>query len=494
MSAYAKDHVADRPNMLIFMTDQEQAQIAVPGHPCRTPNLDRLAREGLSFSSVYPPMAHCCPARASFMTGLYPSQHGIYNNVSNAQAINRSLKPGTETFAEKLREAGYELYYSGKWHVSFVENPRDRGWTELAVKAGAGAAMGTSREQWKAKRETDTEQTGKPRRNGELVRPGWGNVLLYGTADKPLCETEDYRVVHKAIRQLDSLKGASTPWCMYIGTTGPHDPFILPEPYASMYKAEDVPLPLSYQDDLADKPAVYRRMRKIFDQLSEREVRESIAHYWGYCTMMDDLLGETLEALERNGFADNTMVLFLSDHGEHAGAHGLYAKGISHFDEGYRVPCVIRWPGRVQAPGRGCGEFVSLTDFAPTLLEAGRAAPLGACAGQSLLPFLRGEKPVNWRTCMFAQCNGVEVFYTSRMVMTKQWKFVYHPTDIDELYDLSEDRYELRNLAEMPEMESIKKEMYKLMWQEAFRVEDTIFNPYMTIATADYGPAIANPN
>ena len=104
------DRPSKRPNVLIFMTDQEQAQVTLPGHPCLTPNLDRVAREGVRFTSAYPPMAHCCPSRASFMTGLYPSQHGIHNNVLNEQAIGRSLRPGVRTFSEILRQAGYRLY------------------------------------------------------------------------------------------------------------------------------------------------------------------------------------------------------------------------------------------------------------------------------------------------------------------------------------------------------------------------------------------------
>ncbi|CAG7613971.1 sulfatase-like hydrolase/transferase [Paenibacillus allorhizosphaerae] len=483
----------NRTNILIFMTDQQQAQVTLPGHPCRTPNLDRIARDGIRFTNAYPPMAHCCPARASFMTGLYPSQHGIYNNVSNEQAICRSLKPGVETFSEKLKEAGYQLFFSGKWHVSATENPKDRGWEELHVNAGVGAYMGIHRDKWREnKAQIDEDLSAASRKKGEIVRPGWGNVQLYGTSPKALQELGDYRVVRKGIEQLDRLKDGEKPWCLYIGVTGPHDPFIIPEKYATMYSPDDIELPPNYNDTLTDKPALYRRMRKVFDILSEQEVKESIAHYWGYCSMIDDLFGEVVDALQRNEQLDNTLVLFLSDHGEHAGAHGLYAKGLSHFDEGYRVPLVAHCPGLIKSPGKTVEHFVTLMDIAPTLIDVAGASKLNKCSGASLMPFFDDAEPDGWRESVYAQCNGVEVYYTSRMVRTNQYKFVYHPTDIDELYDVRNDPYEMNNLAELPEMASLKKEMYQRMWRHAFQSEDTIFNKYVTVATADYGPGIAD--
>ncbi|MGE5549670.1 MAG: sulfatase-like hydrolase/transferase [Bacteroidota bacterium] len=478
-----------RPNILIFMTDQEQAQVTLSGHPCLTPTLDRVAREGIRFTSAYPPMAHCCPSRASFMTGLYPSQHGIHNNVLNEQAIGRSLRPGVRTFSEMLRQAGYRMFFSGKWHVSATETPADRGWEELHVTASIHEYHGSRRDTFKA---MDYRQTETPRKRGELRRPGWGPRPLYGTAAHGYAEDGDYIVVKKAVDRLARLKESPDPWCMYVGVKGPHDPFVVPEKYARMYDPGEIPLPPNYHDDLRDKPAVYRRMRKVFSQLTEDEVKESIAHYWGYCSMMDDLFSEVLTALEDSGQKDDTLVIFLSDHGEHCGAHGLYAKGLSAFDEGYRVPCVMRWPAFIDSPGRSVDAFVTLMDIAPTLIEIAGAEKLPACAGESLVPFLAGEMPGKWREEIFAQCNGVEVYHTSRMIRTKEYKFVYHPTDIDELYDLEHDPHELHNLADRPEAAPIKEELYRLMWENAFRYEDTIFNPYLTVATADFGPALVN--
>ncbi|MBD2843574.1 sulfatase-like hydrolase/transferase [Paenibacillus sp. IB182496] len=481
----------ERPNVLIFMTDQQQASVTEAGHPCRLPNLDRIAAEGVRFNRAYPPMAHCCPARASMMTGLYPSQHGMYNNCLNDQAVNRSLNDGVETFSEKLKDAGYDLYFSGKWHVSATENPVERGWKELFVGAPKGAIMGTRRQRYQVDHEKYKAEQRRERQRGELARPGWGHVKLYGASEMAYEELRDYEAVKRGIAQLDQLKSSCDPWCMYIGVTGPHDPFIIPEKYASMYEPKSIPLPPNYHDDLADKPGVYRKIRKVFQPFGDDEVRESIAHYWGYCTMMDDMFGEVLDTLEQNGQLDDTLILFLSDHGEHAGAHGLYCKGISMFEEGYRVPMIIRWPGGVSNPGRSCDAFVTLMDIAPTLLEAAGAKELPRCAGRSLRPFLEDAGPPNdWRDSVYAQCNGVEVFYTSRMVRTDRYKFVFHATDINELYDLEADPHEMRNIIDLPEMADVVERMYGKMWAHAFESEDTIFNPYVTVATADLGPGL----
>mgnify|MGYP005838888411 CR=1 FL=1 len=481
---------SERPNILIFMTDQHQAQVIGQDHPCRTPNMDKFASEGLRFTSTYTTMAHCCPARASFMTGLYPSQHGIYNNVNNDQAINLSLNLGVETFSEKLKGAGYDLYYSGKWHVSNTENPSDRGWEEIFVGAPAarkGKFTGSNRKSFLESKEWNLNDTIRGR--GEILRPGWGTFKLYGT-DEEGKTNADKKILSLGLEKLEQLGNHPNPWCLAISVNAPHDAFIMGEKYSKMYNPEDIELPPNYYDDMKDKPGIYRRMRKLWSQLTEEEVKESIAHYWGFCTMVDDMFGQVLDTLDRISQRDNTLVIFVSDHGEHCGAHGIYCKGISSFDEGYRVPLVMRWPGKINNPGRSVDEFVTLMDIAPTLIEVTGAEQLNKCSGKSLMPFLRGEQPEDWRDAIYTQCNGVEIYYTSRTVKDKGYKYVYTPIDIDELYDLKNDPYEMKNLIDEPSMQDIKKQMIKKMWQKAFESEDTIFNRYITVALADYGPGI----
>jgi arylsulfatase A-like enzyme len=476
------------------MTDQEQADVVHPDHPCITPHASRLAEEGVLFRRAYCPTAHCCPSRATFMTGLYPSRRGIYNNVSNPTAIHRALNEGVATFSEALRAGGYNLAYAGKWHVTDAEDPSDRGWEELLVSAGKGSFMHRSQEQWR-QQAAEPEPEGS-RGRGQVLRPGWGHYQLYrtlpDTGPNGYEGTRDYRTVQSALEALPRLASRDAPWFLYVGPSGPHDPFFVPERFVKMYDPAKVPLPPSFADTMEDKPRIYQRMRRQFwGQLSEDEVRESIAHYWAYCTMEDAMFGEVLAALDATGQADNTLVLRLSDHGDYCAAHGLYCKGVPAFREAYHIPCIARWPRGIAAPNREVDEHITLADFAPTFMELAGAPVPSDLTGRSFTPFLRGETPSEWPDAFYSQFNGVELYYSQRIVATKEHKYVYNGFDFDELYDLRADPHEMVNLSERPELQGVKRDLVRRMWRFAGREDDIIFNPYATVAFAPWGPADA---
>lgn len=484
-----------RPNILIFMTDQERGDVVEPGHPCMTPHADRLAAQGVRFTRAYTPYAHCCPSRATFMTGLYPSRHGVFNNVLTETAINLGLRAGVVTFSEQLRDAGYKLTLCGKWHVSREERPSDRGWDERAVTATAGTWHTRRVHEWRdGPRTPDTPADARPA--GHVQRPGWGDFVLYATepdgGPKGYENQHDHQVVQAAVATLHDYAQQDDPWCLFVGPIGPHDPFIVPERYAKLYDPADIPLPPSYGDTLDDKPRVYQRHRRqLWDQLSEDEVRASIAHYWAYCTLEDAMLGEVLDALDATGQADDTVVIFMSDHGDYCGDHGLYLKGVPAFKGAYHVPCIVRWPNGLADPGRTVDEFVTLADFAPTFLELAGVEHDIRFSGRSIVPFLRGESPVDWPRVCFTQFNGVELYYTQRSVTTKEFKYVFNGFDFDELYDLRGDPHEMTNVADDPAYADVKRDLVRQMWTFAAEQEDIIFNPYGTVGLAPWGPADA---
>jgi len=476
-----------RPNILIFMTDHQRADTALPEHPAITPNLDRFEREGITFTNAFCPSPHCCPSRATFFSGLYPSRHGVWNNVCNRQALSRGLNEGVRLWSDDLARAGYQMHFCGKWHVSVVESPRDRGWVEHFVSAAAGAHHGATWK-WYQKLASEVEET--RREEAEILRPGYGTYRLYGTAEEG--NAHDERVVARAVEVLESLDNVAQPWCLFAGAIAPHDPYVVPGRYLDLYDLEDVSLPASYRDEMADKPAIYRRMREMrFGQLSDREMREGIRHFWAYCSYLDDLFGQILDALERTGQRDNTLVLYCSDHGDYCGEHGLFAKGIPCFRGAYQVPAVLSWPAIVERPGRRVEAFVSLADWAPTFLEAAGLAPERCFTGTSLVPFLRDAEPTEWRDDIHTQCNGVELYYTQRSVMTRSFKYVFNGFDRDELYDLRADPHEMVNLAGDPAYEHVKRALCARMWRFAYREDDTAINPYITVGLAPYGPAEA---
>lgn len=488
-----------RPNVLIFMTDQQQGQVTEPGHPCIKPNLDRFSAQGVRFTNTWTPYALCCPARATFLSGLYPSRHGVFENVNLASAQTTGPLPGTVMFSQRLRDVGYHLTYAGRWHVSRDENPRDFGWhDELCVQPPGQLHQGADLTHYQPSHEPD--QPPGHRQRGCVLRPGWGTYRVYdtlpGTDEKVYERQNDWRQVSAAIEKLPELAAGDDPWCMFIGINAPHDNFKVPKRYVDMYDPARVPLPPNYHDDLRDKPGIYRRARRQWwSQLSEDEVRESIAHYWAYCTMVDDMFGRVLEALDATGQADDTLVLFVSDHGEYCGAHGLYLKGVPAFREAYHVPAIVRWPNGIAHPGRAVDAFVSLADFAPTFTElAGVQADPAQFTGRSLAPWLQHQPPAGWRDAIFTQYNGGGLYYSQRTVRTSDFYYVYNGFDEDELYDLRTDPNEMRNVALNPAYESIKCDMIRRMWRFASEQKDpSIFVPYPTFALAPLGPGSVFP-
>ncbi|HVB40951.1 MAG TPA: sulfatase-like hydrolase/transferase [Terriglobales bacterium] len=521
----------DRPNILIFMPDQTQGQTVLPGSPCLTPNIDRFAAQGVLFKSSYCPYPHCCPSRASFQTGLYPSEHGVFNNVDTDTSIHSNPYPGTKYFAEYLRRAGYQLDYSGKWHVARDITPQDAGWTNAYLKSGSAPAYwpnqfvpGTTRKDGHGTKARAEIADRGPRQPGEILRPGWGNTQLYKTldtanADGFVVRGGDYRAVHTGAEKMKRLAGMGKPWALMVSNSGAHDPYDAPRKFVDMYDPKSIELPFNFRDTMMDKPRIYQRMRyQYWDQMSDDEVKQAIRHYWARVTMQDALFGRLLDALEQTGQADNTLVLLVADHGDYAAAHGLYAKGIPSFREAYNIPTIIRWPRGIVNPGRQVEALVSTTDFAPTFLEAaGVPSSDYAMSGQSLLPWLKNETPATWREALFTQMNGVELYYSQRIVMTKDYKYVYNGFDFDELYDLRQDPHETRNLAfpdvsqsrsviqqrgvmndatDVPwpplpaHLAEVRRDLLQRMWQFAQEHKDTIFNPYLTVAMAPYGPGI----
>ena len=505
------------PNILVFLVDQMPYDVVVPEHPCHMPNARRLAEEGISFSRAFTCSPHCCPSRATLMTGLYPSRHGVFNNVDTNTAFQRGLNPGVRTFSEYLKEAGYRLAYAGKWHVSNEETPANRGWQELTKYQKN--ILSRRNEDWDRVVQ-QPEPPDHPRQRGEVFRPGWGSTYVIG---KKISGPDSYtkaswyqRAILPGVRAIPELAKQDQPWMLCISTDmDPSTP--VPADIADLYNPKDVSLPASYGDMMHDKPRVYQRMRfQIWGQLTADEVRESIAHYWALCTLQDRYLGEILSALASTGQADNTIVVFLADHGDYLFAHGLRCLGIPSFREVYNIPVIMRWPRGIVNPGRNLNAFISLADFAPTFLELAGCVSEDRLTGRSMMPFLQDETPADWCDAWYSQTKGNEVYYTQRIVQTERWKYVCNWFDFDELYDLEADPHEMTNLAfpiEIPSspgklipqttsqsftpwpqlpshLESIRRELLGMMWRFAQRENDIIFNAYPPVALAPYGPVV----
>lgn len=514
---------AGAPNILIFMPDQQNGATVLPDSHVQAPNMRRFLRNSVAFTSAHCPAPHCCPSRASFMSGLYPSEHGVFNNVTTDTAIHPNPYPGTPFWGQWLKAAGYNMGYSGKLHVGRDITPESCGFENVCALEQDSLPINLARkaQQWKQARAESADPAS--RRPGEILRPKWTGLQLYktlpNTGPKGYEGLQDDKVVQAGIEAMKRMASGSQPWCLMVSNSGAHDPYNVPQRFVDMYDLDRIELPASFHDTLDDKPRVYQRQRyQYWSQLSDPETRDSLRHYYARCTMQDAMFGELLHALDQTGQAENTIVIYVSDHGDYHAAHGLWMKGVPSFREAYHIPAVVRWPHGIRRPGREVDAFVDQVDWGPTILEACGVAPAKKLSGRSLMPWLRDEPPSGWRDATFTQMNGVELYYTQRIVMTREWKYVYNGFDYDELYDLKNDPHETRNLA-FPDLatkrkavlqgagltpsgalpwpnfptrlDSVRKNLLEQMWTFAAEHNDTIFNPYGTVALAPLGPGLS---
>ncbi len=480
-----------RPNILVFMTDQQNATTIDPAGMAIMPNMERFLRTAVRFTEAYTVSPHCCPSRASFFSGLYPSEHGVWHNVEVCNAITRGLYDNVTLFPQLLQKEGYNTIFSGKWHVSAYEGPEARGFDtvlhEHVMNYGRMSKENIPHhEDWAAvySGKIPLDGPNEVKDFGRIIREGFPTYHQFGVDDDPFGDRTTVQKAKEAILSSDS----DIPFFIYAGTTGPHDPYMVPQEFLDLYKDVEIPLPESFRDTLQDRPALYRRTRDQF-RLTDEEHQESIRHYLAFCSFEDALFGELLDALESKGIYDDTVIVYLTDHGDYMGAHGLWAKGLPCFQEAYRICAAIKPTGSTE--GRTEDAFVSIVDFTPTILDLAKVSEPYKHSGYSLLPFLQGITPSRWRTEIYTQTNGNEVYGIQRAVWNRQWKYVFNTFDYDELYDLAEDPAEMTNRIKDPACALVVKEMCGKMWKFARQRQDAACTcPYIMVSLAPYGPGL----
>ncbi|MFC6906147.1 sulfatase-like hydrolase/transferase [Halalkalicoccus tibetensis] len=460
-----------RPNALFLLTDQERYDLTEPGSPVETPNLDRLSEDGMAFERAYTPISICSSARASLLTGLYPHNHGMLNNCHEADAIRPNLPPELPTFGELLAEAGYVNRYVGKWHVGRDQGPEDFG---FEYRGGADRhhdpGLAGDFERYREELGVDVDE-GDLEDLEDRIHTGTG-TLVAATDPAPVEATRPYYIAERAI---ECLRGETDePFFLRTDLYGPHHPYVVPEPYASMYDPEAIERPGSYAETFEGKPAVHERYLRYrgADALDWETWSEAIAKYRGFMTLLDDQVGRILDALDE-GDLEDTLVVHASDHGDFTGGHRQFNKGPLMYEDTYRIPLQIRWPGEVES-GSTCREFVSLHDLMPTFLDLADAE-IPDVDGRSIRPLLDGGVPADWREAHFAQYHGDEFgLYSQRMLRTKRYKYVHNGPDRNELYDLESDPHELTNLIEHPDYEDARGDLERRLLERMRETDDPL--------------------
>jgi len=438
-------------NVLWIGTDEQHRRSigAYGATACRTPNIDALANEALVFDNAFCPMAVCAPTRASILSGRLPSEGSVITNNPMAFTLpdwQIGERQPIRNWSGALREADYRTVHIGKWHVTEGSRPSEYGF-EGSDWAGYGP-------NWEAKefhayrktlglppepvfeQEIFAKHPAYPRRiSAKLVGPEQGSLPAY--------------LAQLTIESLKELarryRGTGEPFFLRVEFWGPHIACYAPDPYFSMYDPEALVLPENFGVLGSNKPEIQKNLSGDHGIANQPEAvqRRVLAADFAYVSCIDAQIGRIFEALNESELADDTMVVFTSDHGDMLGAHGLYDKGPFMYDDIYRVPLVVRWPDKVE-PGRNAALVYNMDMGAAMWDLAGKPEPEDGSA-RSLLPVLTGRQPDLDRELIICELYREHDFYTQAMVHSGHDKFIYNYGGIDEYYDLRSDPYELDN-------------------------------------------------
>ncbi len=433
----------NRPNILLIIADSaQQTAYGCYGHPhVRTPVIDSLASDGVRFTNAFTTAPVCHPSRSSIDTGLFPHKSGILNNSWGKGSYPFRIGEDAPSYVRTLQGLGYRTGYTGQRHL------REELFDDVVPGAYTGFRMKGLRE---------TARSDRPKH------------AYYGELDLPLDQHRDAFSVRGAIELMQKYAASDQPWLIQCEYDGPHYPALIPKEYARMYDPAQVEPPSNFDDPFEGKQEIHARakVRQINEPFNDTW-RNFIAHYWGYVSMLDAFTGQILSELDRLGLSEDTLVIFTSDHGDLIGAHGIASKYPMMYDEVLKVPLVARWPGRFPA-GLVCDDFVSHVDLLPTIIEVAGGTLDAEVHGRSWVPLVQGEPLETARTSIYAQLHGLGAgnWYSLRMVRSSDWKYVFSPFAVEELYDLRSDPGEVRNVAaDRPEQVQVMRQEL-LSWME----------------------------
>lgn len=450
----------EKPNIIFLIQDQMQQRVLREESGCILPNLRKLMEDGICFDRAYTSNAVCSPSRASLLTGTLPHVHGMVDCTHTVPPYRAEFNDKLDTLTQALHDSGYYVSYYGKWHIERSHQLErfgvDAYETELAIPAFPV---------------TMEEQV-------VLRTPGYADKMVCGVFAEGEEYTEEEYIYGKAMEDIRARREKGQPFCTFISTYAPHDPYCVPREVYDLYEGQEPVLPKSYWDPMDDKPAIYRRMKKALEGLTTEDCQKAMRCYYSYCTLVDIQIGKLVQYLREEGVYENTLIVCMSDHGDMMGAHGLMMKSVEPFEEIYRIPLVMKLPGQKMA-GKRAGFYINTYEIAQTVLELAGARPLeGALVGPSMVPWLMGERADSHYA--FAEFFGQRYSYTQRIYWKDELKYVFNAFDDDELYDLKADPDELMNVSRHPAYQEKKRELCREMWERVKETEDT------TLADAEY--------
>ncbi|KKL61373.1 hypothetical protein LCGC14_2195960, partial [marine sediment metagenome] len=408
----------DKPlNVLLIMSDQHNVRaMGCSGNlEIKTPAMDRLAAEGVRFSSATCQTGQCCPSRATLFTGRYAHSHGLrWNGVTD---------PVAEVYYPELfREAGYATCSIGKHHM-FV--PLDKNGFDHDISMG--------------KYNRFCRSQGKP---NWLGSGKWQPYRISGPVGASAADNDHHPTGYWANEMIKWLRAnKDKPFCGVLSFYGPHTPICPSRPWADMYDPAKLTLPGNFDVKRNDWPVAMASQRRQVAKLTPADHRRVLAYYYGLTSQIDHNISRVLAELDALGLKDNTLVIYTADHGEMMAEQRCWTKTVACPEATIRVPMIARLPGAIPA-GKVRDELVGLVDLAPTVLTAAGLKTPPKVQGESMLPLMKG-KDVAWRKTVFSEI-GYPGKHHGRCVMarTHKHKLIHNPNlraegPIDELFDLA---------------------------------------------------------
>jgi choline-sulfatase len=435
-----------RPNILLIMADQLSAPfLSFHGGPAICPNIDRLALEGVVFTSAYSNSPLCAPARFAMMSGQLNSKIGAYDNAAE-------FASSIPTYAHHLRAAGYQTSLVGKMH--FIGADQLHGFEERLTTDIYPADFG-----W-------TPNWADPDGRFDWWFHNMDSVVNAGMADVSNQLDYDDEVGYQAVRKLRDLARTSDerPWMMTASFTHPHDPYVARREFWDLYDHDAIPMPTVAELPIDGIDPHSRRLRRVMaadaTAVTDDQIRNARHAYLANISYVDHHIGRMLATLEQHGMVDDTVVVFTSDHGDMLGERGLWYK-MNFFEHSARIPLILHAPLRFGPAVNG--SHTGLLDIAPTLLDFAGIHRPDVMHGESLLPLV--DRPTDVTKTVLGEYLGEGAAAPIFMIRRGEWKYVWSQPDPPQLYHLVDDPQEMSNLAASPDRADVALAFEKEIFQ-----------------------------
>ncbi len=430
LACFASSAKLQKQNVLFIIADDLNCNMGAYGHyMAKTPNLDRLAEEGISFHNAFCNFPLCGPSRVSMMTGLYPDQ----STIVKLRTLVRDRLPDVTTMSQNFMKNGYTAARVGK--IYHYDNPK---------------AIGTPGHDDPASWQHRVYPKGRDRDEHDLchtIKVGKSGGQLWYAADGADEEQTDGMVATESIKLLEEYAKTDRPFFLGVGFYRPHLPYIAPKKYFEMYDKTQICVPEIPEGYLATLPIPAQKTLSKFsgkNKLSTEDARIAIKAYYACISFVDAQVGRIMNSLDKLGLKEDTIVVFTSDHGYHMGEHAHFKKN-TLFDDSDRIPMIVSYP-TMQEKGKRSVSIVEMIDLYPTLSELVGITVPDFVAGKSFVPVLKNVHNES-RESAFTQRNEG---YTVRTKQYRYTRWLEGGADMIEFYDIKDDPAEMRNLARDP--------------------------------------------